>query len=379
MSGSAVPPWASGTDALRVPRRVSTICLNMIVKNEAPVIARCLASVLPFIDTWTIVDTGSTDGTQSIIRELACSKPGELHERPWVSFGHNRNEALELARGKADYVFFIDADETLRLPSSFALPALDGDAYYISCEYAGTIYSRCALVSSALQWRWEGVVHEYLTCDQPFTLRTVSGPAIVVAHDGVRSRDPLTYLKDAALLEETLTRDPDNARNVFYLAQSYRDAGDLVRSREVYRRRAEMGGWDEEVWFSLYQAATLEERLGADAAVVSAAYLRAFQRRPTRAEPLVALASFHRRRDEHAIAFIYAQQAAACPRPSDLLFVEDAVYRWRALDELAVSAFYVGRLEEGRAAMLRLVQEDCIPPTERQRMLKNLQFYACST
>jgi tetratricopeptide (TPR) repeat protein len=354
---------------------MSTICLNMIVKNEAPVIARCLASVLPVVDAWTIVDTGSTDGTQSIIRELAWSKAGELHERPWVSFGHTRNEALELARGKADYLLFIDADETLRLPPSFEVPALDGDGYYISCEYTGTTYGRCALVSTALPWRWEGVVHEYLTCDRPFTLRTLPGPTIVVAHDGARSRDPLTYLKDAALLEEALTHDPDNTRNVFYLAQSYRDAGELLRSRQLYRRRAEMGGWDEEVWFSLYQAAILEERLGADAAMVSAAYLRAFENRPTRAEPLVALASFHRRRSEYAIAFIYAQHAAACPRPSDLLFVDDAVYRWRALDELAVSAFHAGRLDEGRTAMLRLAHEGCVPRAERPRILENLQFY----
>jgi glycosyltransferase involved in cell wall biosynthesis len=354
---------------------MSMICLNMIVKNEAPVIARCLTSVLPVVDAWVIVDTGSTDGTQSMIRQLAGSKPGELHERPWVSFSHNRNEALELARGKADYLLFIDADETLQLPSSFELPALNGDAYYVSCEYAGTSYSRCALVSAELPWRWEGPVHEYLTCDEPFTLRTLSGPAIVVTHDGVRSRDPLTYLKDAALLEEALRRDPDNPRNVFYLAQSYRDAGDLARSRELYKRRAEMGGWDEEVWFSLYQGAILEERLGSDAALVSAAYLHAFQKRPTRAEPLVALASFHRRREEHAIAFIYARQAASCPRPSDLLFVEDAVYRWRALDELAVSAFYAGRFDEGRGAILRLIHEDCIPAPERQRILNNLQFY----
>src|SRR5258708_9713159 len=90
-----------------------TICLNMIVKNEAPVIRRCLDSVRPLIDHWVIVDTGSTDGTRDIIRDCLRDVPGELHERPWKNFAHNRNEALALARGHGDYVFLIDADEVL--------------------------------------------------------------------------------------------------------------------------------------------------------------------------------------------------------------------------------------------------------------------------
>ena len=45
-----------------------TICLCMIVKNEAGVIKRCLDSVRAIINTWVIVDTGSDDGTPEIIR-----------------------------------------------------------------------------------------------------------------------------------------------------------------------------------------------------------------------------------------------------------------------------------------------------------------------
>ena len=88
-----------------------TICLNMIVKNESHVICRCLASVKPFITHWVIVDTGSTDGTQAIIQDYLKDVPGQLYERPWVDFSHNRNEALGLAQGAADYVLFIDADQ----------------------------------------------------------------------------------------------------------------------------------------------------------------------------------------------------------------------------------------------------------------------------
>ena len=77
-----------------------TICLNMIVKDESKVITRGLATVKPLISYWVIVDTGSTDGTQEIIKKFMEDIPGELHERPWKNFEHNRNQALELAKGK---------------------------------------------------------------------------------------------------------------------------------------------------------------------------------------------------------------------------------------------------------------------------------------
>ncbi len=44
-----------------------TICLTMIVKNEIKVLKRCFDSVLPIIDTFSICDTGSTDGTPEFI------------------------------------------------------------------------------------------------------------------------------------------------------------------------------------------------------------------------------------------------------------------------------------------------------------------------
>lgn len=58
----------------------------MIVRNEAAVVRRCLASVKHLIDYWVIIDTGSDDGTQQIIREFLQEIPGELHERPWIDF-----------------------------------------------------------------------------------------------------------------------------------------------------------------------------------------------------------------------------------------------------------------------------------------------------
>jgi glycosyltransferase involved in cell wall biosynthesis len=45
-----------------------SICLNMIVRNEAHIVHELLDSVVPHIDAWVVVDTGSDDGTQEAIR-----------------------------------------------------------------------------------------------------------------------------------------------------------------------------------------------------------------------------------------------------------------------------------------------------------------------
>jgi hypothetical protein len=351
------------------------ICLNMIVKNELPVIERCLTSVKPWIDHWVIVDTGSTDGTQERIRAFMKDVPGELHERPWRDFAFNRNQALDLARTHGDHILFIDADETLAVPENFAWPALPADGYQLRCDSNGWNYFRNSIVATRLPWRWEGVLHEYLTCDQPHAWDSLQAPSIQVSHDGARARSGDTYLRDIEVLEHALRDEPGNTRYCFYLAQSYRDAGRLKESREGYARRATMGGWEEEVWFSLFQVAAMDEQLEAEPALVREGYLAAYQARPTRAEPLCALARYHRLRSEFALAHLYAQQAAAIAYPKDSLFVDAAVYAWRALDELVVSAYYANARDQGREALLRLLEERKFPGSEQARIEGNKAFY----
>ncbi|SFD37630.1 Glycosyl transferase family 2 [Paracidovorax konjaci] len=347
----------------------------MIVKNEAPVIARCLASVRSLIDHWVIVDTGSTDGTQQVVRDFLQDVPGSLHERPWKNFAHNRNEALELARPQADYLLFIDADEQLRVPQGFAWPELAADGYLFSCRMNDCEYQRNSMVATRVAWRWAGVLHEYLTAPAHGPWASLPQVLIDVSHDGARARDPLTYQRDIALLEQALRDEPGNTRYAFYLAQSLRDAGRLEESREAYRRRAAMGGWDEECWYAVFQVAALTERLGSSAPEVREAYLAAYTQRPSRAEPLCELARYHRLRSEFALAHLYAQQAVRIPRPADILFVDAAVYAWRALDELTVSAFYANALDQGREALRTLLKERHYPASEAARIETNGPFF----
>jgi len=351
------------------------ICLNMIVKNEAPVIHRCLASVRPWIDHWAIVDTGSTDGTQDLIREAMADVPGELHERPWLNFAHNRNEALELGRPHGDYLLFIDADETLAMPAGFRWPSLTADGYRVDCEYAQVRYHRSTLIATRLPWRWHGVIHEYLDCERPHAWQVLPGPRILVNHDGARARDPQTYLKDVALLEKALRDEPGNARYVFYLAQSLKDARQLAPSRERYLQRAAMGGWEEERWYAQFRAAQLAELLGLPPAEVREGYLMAYQARPVRAEPLYELARYERQRGEFALAYLFARQAVAITQTPDTLFVDASVYAWRAADEFVISSYYTGFVAQGREVLRRLLAEGKFPASERARIEANRAFF----
>lgn len=82
--------------------RVSTI---IITKNAGTMIRRCLESVA-WADETIVVDSGSTDDTAEICRELGVKL---VVTDDWPGFGAQKNRALDAANG--DWVFSIDADE----------------------------------------------------------------------------------------------------------------------------------------------------------------------------------------------------------------------------------------------------------------------------
>ena len=171
----------------------TTICLNMIVKNESKVIGRCLAAVKSLISYWVIVDTGSTDNTQDVIRQTLHGIPGELHERPCKNFGHNRTEALRLAQGRADYTLIVDADEELVPAPHFQWPLLTMDSYQLKTELLNLVYYRTQVLRSALEWRFEGVLHEYPACPGASSSGRIEGLVNRPRSDGARSADPDKY------------------------------------------------------------------------------------------------------------------------------------------------------------------------------------------
>jgi glycosyltransferase involved in cell wall biosynthesis len=352
-----------------------TVCLNMIVKNEAHVIQRCLDSVRPIIDTWVIVDTGSTDATQAVIREHLKDLPGELFERSWINFAHNRSEALLLTQGRASHILVMDADDTLEIANDFIWPHLNNDVYTLEIYYGSNAYRRRQLIRNGLPWYYEGVLHEYLTCSESVTEAFLQGLRIIPYHDGARSRDPETYKKDAKLLEQALIDEPDNSRYVFYLAQSYRDADEYELAIKYYQRRIEMGDWEEEIWCSMYEIPKLQQQFGIEWEAVLQNYLVAYEYKPGRAEPLYHIAMYYQQLGNYHTAYIFFRRAIDIPIPSsEHLFVEMNIYQYLLPLEYAVCCYYVGNHTEAIATNKKLLAENVLPENLRELVTQNLQF-----
>lgn len=354
-----------------------TLCLSMIVKNEASVIRRCLDSVRPIVDHWVIVDTGSTDGSQDIIVQHLHDLPGELHQRPWQDFAYNRSEAMELARGKGDYTLVIDADDTLEIAPDTHLPTLTADFYTVEIADMAVVYRRIQLVRSRLPWLYKGVLHEYLTCDEALSSGHLSAVRMQRNHDGARRKDPETYQRDAAVLEAALRTESSPfllARYQFYLANSYRDCGELERALKHYLVRAELGFWQEEIFISLYRAAQIKEQLGRPDQEVIDAYLRASEALPTRAEALYRASEFCRNKKLYEEGYQIAKRGLEIPMPSDALFVEPWIYEVGLLDEFSVNAYWSGHNRDCLAASLKLLMTGKLSGTDMRRVVENAQF-----
>jgi tetratricopeptide (TPR) repeat protein len=330
----------------------------MIVRDEAAIIERCLASVEPYIDSYYIWDTGSTDGTPEIIEQFfgKAGIPGEVGRGEFINFAASRNQALEQLAASGiphDYILLIDADMELAVCDRDWKCVLTGDVYNVR-QVNVIAYDNIRIIRSGLGARYVGVTHEYL--DVGGRPKPRLGGIEMIDHASGFNRAG-KFERDATMLAEALETEPDNTRYVFYLAQSYRDAGQLRQAYETYARRVSMAGWIEERFMAQLEMGRLAIRMGKPEAVVSKNLLDAFDLRPIRAEPLHELAAYYRAREQWGRAYIYARAGVEIKIPDDQLFVSQSIYDWMLLDELAVAAYWVGRYEESAQACAAILQK----------------------
>lgn len=378
--------------------RKALIGLVMIVKDEAHGIAKTLASLVGAFDHWTILDTGSSDGTQGIVREALHDYPGSLYEEPFIDFAASRNRALELHGTTTTFTLMPDSDDYLVGPTDALRTFCEerkvartphDDAYLIeirrgSMSWGSLSYHLPLLLRSTARWRYRGRVHECVGGPKGALPATVRVPRVALHQDAAeRSAEAsqARWLRDLDLLREDLARDPKNARAAFYLAQTLECLGRREEALEAYEHRIQMGDWADEAFEAALRRAGMMAALGAPWPKVKAAYLSARALSPERAEPLYRIAEHYYGEQRHAESYLFARAAAALPRPATTLFVDADVYEWKAADTAAISAFYVAQetgdesvREEGHRLARRAVRARPLDG----RLRHNLSFYARS-
>lgn len=342
----------------------------MIVKNEAHIILETLQNLVNSItfDYWVISDTGSTDGTENLILNFFSEVgiPGELHKDEWQNFAHNRNLALNYARGKGDYILIFDADDFVEGSLKISTD-LEADAYYLNfSDESGVLsFRRVALVKNNPEIYWRGVVHEFIELPEGASYGNLVGPYSVIARTrGARSLDDDKYYHDATVLASAVynNQDPDlEPRYTFYCARSYRDAGLYQEALSWFKKRAVMtDGWSEEAYYSCLEIAQIYENEGK--ALEGREYLeKAIQINPNRAEAWSQLAKLYREAGQHHIAFAYAYMAKDLELNPDSLFSWNRVYDYWIPFELLENGVKIGNFEvayQGFRALILAGQAD---------------------
>jgi hypothetical protein len=151
------------------------------------------------------------------------------------------------------------------------------------------------------------------------------------------------------------------------LAQTYFHAGDFANARKWFARMIEIGGSDEGTFWAMLRVAQSMEMLGEPWPDVHEAYLRAWESRPTRAEPLYDIARHYIAEKRCQPGYLYAKRAAEIPLPEgDMTIPHPDLYAWRTTFQQLVCAYHIDQQAEAFALSRCLLARPDIPDGDRQ-------------
>ena len=369
-----------------------TICLNMIVKNEAHVIGETLENLYSYIkfDYYVVSDTGSTDNTKQIIADFFKERgvPGEIHDHEWRDFGHNRTLALRAAYDKADYSFIFDADDKIVGDFQLVQP-LKSDSYQFKFGN-GFNYLRTLMVNSRQRWMFKGVLHEFITCEE------ATGPGEILKGEyylesgrrGARNQVANKYLNDARILERGFHDEMKGgdagmaARYAFYCAQSYKDGGDahINEAIEWYERVLTLDNWAQEKYYSCLMLGELYERhpdKSRETLMKSQKYLlMSSNYDQERIEGVATLIEQYRHQGMNMLVnLLYHKYKGYSRVQTDKLFVNQGRYDYCIEYNNSIAAFYTGDSESGYDCCKQILTASRIPLGYYSSTVSNIMFY----
>jgi tetratricopeptide (TPR) repeat protein len=354
-----------------------TLCLNMIVKNESKIIKRLFDSIVNIIDSYCICDTGSTDDTIDIIKTYFAQKniPGLIVSEPFKNFCHNRNFALNSAVGLSDYILLMDADMTLEIHDFKKQDLQIADSFNILQGNDGFHYQNMRIIKNNGLYSYCGVTHEYINVPAQNITRSFTKTQLFIRDIGDGGSKSDKFERDIKLLSEGIKDEPTNVRYHFYLANSYYDHGDFKEAIEIYKKRIQLGGWNQEVWYSYYRIGICYKNTGdIDKAICT--WMDGYDYLPDRLEGLCEIITHYRVISKHKLALVFYNLAIAVLQKNNntdgYLFLHKDVYTFKIYYEYTIIAAWLGIRNVNDELMIYL--NSCTDSTI-QNTFNNMKFY----
>lgn len=390
---------------------MSKLALNFICKNESHVIERMLNSAKTITDLIVAVDTGSTDGTQDLIRKFGEDNniPTYVFDRPFDTFEKSRNYAMEMLRKVVTDIgwgsdkvhgYWFDCDEQLVIDPKFNKSQFTKDLYMMNTYIGQMKYTRNTFFRVSKLMRWYGPVHEFIvTDDKSITSGLAENIAVDVKMEGASWKGDLgdKYLSHAHILEKYINEDRSDSRWIFYTAQSYHDSAQVKNNKEeneerlrralkFYKERVDRNdGYPEERYYSQYRIGSIMRNLEEPWSLTMQELLKAYAIEPLRAEPLKVIIDHYLQVGEWHLAYLYSKFCRSNfhnknPYPKRLLFVDQSLYEWKLSEVHAAACYYTGRIDEAKSTyqdVINLVKSNPEKFTEEdlKKIESNSRFF----
>jgi len=362
----------------------------LMIKDEAHCIKETLMPLVEGgIGDLVILDTGSTDGTQDIIKNYfkATGVNGLLFEEPFIDFATSRNRLLELAEREfpgAHFWLMLDANWYLRNTEKLLIYTQTvinktESAYAIDLYDEWGVFKSSRLFRVADKIRYHGAVHEHINCSTagfipPDIYIDVNNGKIGLEKTVQRCKN-----SDVKVLHDMLEKNPHDTKILFYLGQTYNNIGDHDLAFTYYQRSI-----DEQTKINpdhSYEAAYriaklshtrfLKHEPGFDWEKVQDAYLNAYNFGPWHIEPLVHIAVHYLMQHEFLVAYTFIQSTVEVPYPKyDVLGIEHEIFLSIRYEIVAFSAWIACEFEVGLSSV-----EKAIVQNSTSRYLQDIRDY----
>jgi tetratricopeptide (TPR) repeat protein len=359
----------------------TSLCLNMIVKNESKIIIRLLESVIPIIDTYCICDTGSTDNTKEIIKEFFDKHniQGKIMDEPFKNFAHNRNVALNGCLGMSDFIICLDADMKLEIIDFNKDALLLGDHFNLLQGNNDFCYMNTRIITNNGLYKYMGVTHEYINTPSTDRKINIDKNILFIRDIGDGGSKSNKFERDIKLLTDGISDEPSNSRYYFYLANSYHDSGQYIKAIDIYRKRIELGGWEQEVWYSYYRIGLCYQHLKQYDKAISM-WLDAYNLIPERLESLYHIINHYRiiGKQKTAMLFYNIAKNILIKNVSSTdrycyLFLSNDVYTYKIDYEYTIIAIY-NNIKNINDEIITVLN-NCTNKDIINNMISNMKFY----